>query len=351
MISRLFPTDRHLQRAVAALIAFVIFALVAGGLDAWEEVRQGELGRDAEQLGQVVWQYGLQSNETAAAVKRMGENPRPKELLAVLDPVSGHAAAAWPDKYTGKPPQEMQLDSGVKLPSLEMVRDYESFRLRRLARGESAGAWESMASFGALFEHGDWVRVRLLQLYPWRKEGLRVRRNRLLAAFPQSSIATRAAGALPEAAVQRGRDWDDDFGRDTHVVTSAAPIGYLLLVSAPRLITPLAVSIRAVGVAAALALIVYCLSVTWWVFLDARRRDENPFAWGLLALLTNLVGVALYLIARRQWMQCTSCGGEVEKKFHSCPWCGHTLVTVCAQCSLPLRSGWTHCAGCGTSAT
>jgi hypothetical protein len=351
MLNRLLPEDRHLRRAATGLLAFVILSLVAGGLAAWETFRQGELEREQEDLAQIIWRYGLQSPEVAAAVKQMGENPRPKELLALLDPATGKASATWPDKYAGKAPEEMVLDSGVKLPSLQMVQAYESFRLRRFPQGQFDLATDSTARIRAFIDHRVWVRVRLAHLYPWRKEGLRIRKIRPMAVLPMTAATPTAAGLSQEAATEHEDDWDEEFGRQGRVVTSAPPIGYLLLVSAPRLVTPLGVSARIVGAVAALGLLLYWLSVAWWVFLDARRQQNNPFAWGMLALLTNLVGVAIYLIARRQWLQCPNCGGGVEKKFRHCPWCGHALVAVCAKCTQPLQRGWTHCASCGTAAT
>lgn len=351
MLNRLLPEDRHLRRAVAGLLAFVILSLVAGGLAGWEAVRQGELGREQEDLAQIVWQYGLVSPEAATAIKQMGESPRPKELLALLDPTTGKAVAAWPTKYAGKAPEEMVLDSGVKLPSLQMVRAYESFQLRRFPRGQSGAATDSLARMRTLMNRRDWVRVRLSQLHPWRKEGLRIHESRPITALPLTAAMPTAAGLSPEPTAEHKGDWDEGFGRHGRFVASVPPIGYLLLVSAPRLVTPLGVSARLVGAVAALGLLLYWLSVAWSVFLDARRRGNNPFAWGMLALLTNLVGVAIYLIARRQWLQCPNCGGGVEKKFRNCPWCGHALVTACTKCSQPLQRGWVHCASCGTAAT
>ena len=350
MMNRLLPEDRHLRRALAGLLAFVILSLLAGGLAGWEAFRQGELGREQEGLAQIVWQYGLESPEAATVIKQIGESPRPKELVALMDPTTGKATAAWPAKYAGKAPEEMVLDSGVKLPSLQMVRGFESFRLRRFPRGQSGVPTDPLARIRARINRTDWVRVRLSPLYPWRKEGSRIRKSRLMTALPLTAVTPTVAGLSPEPMPEHEGDWEEEHGRHGRFIASVPPIGYLLQVSAPRLITPLGVSARLVGVVAALGLLLYWLSVAWWVYLDARRRENNPFAWGMLTLLTNLVGVAIYLIARRQWLQCPNCGGRVEKKFRNCPWCGHALITVCAQCSQPLQRGWTHCASCGTAA-
>ena len=343
MLSRFLPVDRHLRRAVVGFLVFVILSLVAGGLAAWEEFRQGEFGRDQEDLAQVVWKYGLASAETATAIEQMGDRPRAKELLALLDPATGRAVAAWPSRYAGETPEEMVLDSGVKLPSLQMVQGFESFRLRRFSPGQSGVATATMPRIRALLERGQWVRVRLAHLYPWRKEGLRIRKTRDTTTLPL--IATTPPTA------EHDDDRDEKFDKYGRLSVSPPPIGYLLLVSAPRLVTTLGASARVAGGLAAVALLLYWLSIAWWVFIDARRRGNRPFAWGMLALLTNLVGLAIYMIARRQWLQCPSCTGKVETNFRNCPWCGDALVAVCAKCSQPLQRGWTHCATCGAAAT
>ncbi len=350
MLNRLLPEDRYLRRALTGLAAFLVLSIVAGGLAAWDAYRQGEFGRVHDDVAQIVWQYGLASPQAAGAVQQIGEMSPRDELIALVDPVTGKAAVAWPTKYTGKAPEEMQLDSGVKLPSLQMVQGYGSFRLRRFSPGQSGLSKDPVARIQA--EVGrNWVRVRLSPLYPWRTDR-ESRHRRLLTVLPGPAVTPASAAVSVDSSAEPGDDRDDqDYGRGYPVIASAPPLAYLLVVSTPRLITPLAMSASVIGGLAAIGLLVYWLSVAWWVFLDARKRGNLPFAWGLLVLLTNLVGAAIYLIARRQWLQCANCGAEVEKRFRHCPSCGHALITVCTKCDQPLRRGWTHCASCGTTAT
>lgn len=78
-------------------------------------------------------------------------------------------------------------------------------------------------------------------------------------------------------------------------------------------------------------------------------RRHRAFAWGLLVLFTNLVGVAVYLIARKEWMECPSYGQGIERRFTFCPSCGHALKATCTNCGQPLQQDWVYCADCGTS--
>jgi hypothetical protein len=139
MLDRLFPEDSQLRRALAGLLTFAILSVAVGALAGWDASRRGAPGREREDLGQIGWQYGLGSSGVAAAVRQMGEGPRPTELLALLDPNTGKAAAAWPAKYAGKAPDELALDSGFRLPSLQMVRGDRSIWLQ-WPRVQTAGS-------------------------------------------------------------------------------------------------------------------------------------------------------------------------------------------------------------------
>ena len=107
-----------------------------------------------------------------------------------------------------------------------------------------------------------------------------------------------------------------------------------------------------------------------WVGFDANRRGFNGWLWGLLVLVTPIVGLIIYLIAapllqssnrdaERPWTSepttrsvelrhCTQCRAPLESGFKVCPQCGTS--TGCRECGRTLRSGWKHCPFCGTPA-
>lgn len=45
---------------------------------------------------------------------------------------------------------------------------------------------------------------------------------------------------------------------------------------------------------------------------------------------------------------CGACGGEVDERFHACPYCGAALRNDCPGCQAPLLEGWERCPNCGT---
>ncbi len=89
-----------------------------------------------------------------------------------------------------------------------------------------------------------------------------------------------------------------------------------------------------------------------WTFADAWWRHDAPLPWGLLALLTGLVGVAVYLVSRRYAPQlCPGCGRPVRSDFVVCPHCGGQLSLKCASCGRALDPHWSHCPYCGATPT
>jgi hypothetical protein len=152
-----------------------------------------------------------------------------------------------------------------------------------------------------------------------------------------------------------GRGARPNFGPGTALPqdqpgTANQPEALLLIAMQRPGVTVWKVANAVLGAVAMIGFVVYWLSIAWWVFADARRRSSKAFAWGILALLTNLVGAAVYLIARREQRTCNGCGANVERSFNNCPHCGHALKRNCVNCSQSLKQGWTYCANCGTPA-
>jgi predicted RNA-binding Zn-ribbon protein involved in translation (DUF1610 family) len=339
MLKRLLPKDLILRRALNGFVAFFILSLIASALGGWEAYRSGWLARDREDVAEIAWQFGIGSPEAAAAIRHVGESPSRKELVALLDPATGKAVAAWPADLAGKAPEEMTLSNGARLPSLRMMQGRERFTLRRSSGGRTGALWHN---------YREKVTVCLDALSPWGKESRSEFDEPHRVASPPSPDTSE-----PDAESARKEGEEFKFNRGGHgfrdrsrFPSIALPIGYLLVVSASQPFTVLAVAASLIGGAGAVGLLVYWLSIAWWVFLDARQRGSRAFAWGVLALLTNLVGVAVYLVARREWRQCPSCSANVEKAFRHCPSCGHALELTCAKCGRAMRRDWAFCVAC-----
>lgn len=95
------------------------------------------------------------------------------------------------------------------------------------------------------------------------------------------------------------------------------------------------------------ALLACALLLPVWVGMDAAWRGMRPFAWGILALLTGLIGLIAYLIARVPAPQaCPNCEKQILAKYVRCPTCGISLPTKCPACGARLKPGWQYCPKC-----
>jgi RNA polymerase subunit RPABC4/transcription elongation factor Spt4 len=101
-------------------------------------------------------------------------------------------------------------------------------------------------------------------------------------------------------------------------------------------------------------LLTYWLLAPVWVFLDARKRQNQPLPWAVLVLLTNIVGLIVYWIVQTQSVKvnpalvCPACGNAVHKNHLYCPWCAAPLVKACKNCGKTLEKEWVACPWCGT---
>jgi hypothetical protein len=87
-----------------------------------------------------------------------------------------------------------------------------------------------------------------------------------------------------------------------------------------------------------------------WVYVDARERGTRRAPlFAFLTVLSSLVGLVVYLIARPEearTLTCPACGREVNGGAF-CPHCGKDLSSsICAACRYPLKTDWAFCPSC-----
>lgn len=88
-----------------------------------------------------------------------------------------------------------------------------------------------------------------------------------------------------------------------------------------------------------------------WVYVDARERGvRRALLWSFLVLISALVGLVVYLIARPEQTSlcCPGCDREVNGGAY-CPHCGHDLSSAfCPACRYPIKADWSFCPSCRT---
>mgnify|MGYP006273978863 CR=1 FL=1 len=76
--------------------------------------------------------------------------------------------------------------------------------------------------------------------------------------------------------------------------------------------------------------IVFVLAIlvaqAYWIFLDARKRGENYWLWGIFGLLNVPSSLIIYLLVTRNTkVNCPNCGERIKKGNDRCPYCSTKL--------------------------
>ena len=112
-----------------------------------------------------------------------------------------------------------------------------------------------------------------------------------------------------------------------------------------------------------------------WVGVDANRRGHNGILWGLLVLVTPIIGLIVYLLVVQGMAQrigavaatpaaapaaapaavppekagprCPGCGATIDSEFKVCPYCEASLA--CNSCGKKVQPDWLVCPYCRTA--
>lgn len=106
----------------------------------------------------------------------------------------------------------------------------------------------------------------------------------------------------------------------------------------------------ALKVTAALAMLFFCVYwvlVALWICKDAAKCHLSALYWGLIGLLTNLVGLIVYKIYKRSMTVCTACGAAQSGGHLFCSFCGAQLGNRCPDCGAKLSAKDVFCHHCG----
>lgn len=120
------------------------------------------------------------------------------------------------------------------------------------------------------------------------------------------------------------------------IIRTANPIPY-----AERLL-------EVTGALLGLILTIYWIGLALWVYKDASIKNLNASLWGLLILITNLVGLIVYLIYKQNNLICYKCGA-LQSKFNAfCSNCGIRINESCNHCRAVIGKGDNYCSRCGS---
>ena len=106
----------------------------------------------------------------------------------------------------------------------------------------------------------------------------------------------------------------------------------------------------ALKVSAALAMLFFCVYwvlIALWMSRDAAKCKLDTLYWGLIGLLTNVVGLLVYQIYKRSLAKCAECGAVQRASHLFCTTCGAQLGTRCDSCGAKVGPKDTFCHHCG----
>lgn len=207
------------------------------------------------------------------------------------------------------------------------------------------------------------------EVTPLLKEGVFFDRQSFLLGFIDDSDDIRTDATPGHAAdfVQRGERWrvdrgepDGSFVLSTPLKTSTGgALGSLYLKRKPsrrhehyRHDDRVEAALVGAGVTAVLSFVFLWILLPTWVYVDARERGvRRAPLFAFLTVLSSLVGLVVYLIARPEHgraLACPGCAREVNGGAF-CPHCGRDLSrSFCPACRYPLQADWAYCPACRT---
>ncbi|KJR48855.1 hypothetical protein UF75_0742 [Desulfosporosinus sp. I2] len=102
------------------------------------------------------------------------------------------------------------------------------------------------------------------------------------------------------------------------------------------------------GALLGLIMAIYWIGLALWVYKNAGRRKLNASLWGLLILITNLVGFIVYLIYKQNNRTCYKCGA-LQSRFNAfCSHCGTEIKESCDHCKAMISKEDNYCSRCGS---
>ena len=117
-----------------------------------------------------------------------------------------------------------------------------------------------------------------------------------------------------------------------------------------RMVTPIPYAEGLIETLAAIfgfLFIIYWIGLALWIYKDAGKRNLNASLWGLLVLITNLVGLIVYLIYIQNNLTCIQCGTLQNKYNVFCSSCGTKVNENCSSCGAIINKRENYCARCG----
>lgn len=92
----------------------------------------------------------------------------------------------------------------------------------------------------------------------------------------------------------------------------------------------------------------YWIILALMIYQNALKINLNPYFWGGITLLTNIVGAIIYLIYKKSGIVCDTCHTYQNKTNIYCTACGNKLNDTCINCNHIIKEKELYCSNCGS---
>ena len=103
-----------------------------------------------------------------------------------------------------------------------------------------------------------------------------------------------------------------------------------------------------IGLAIAMFLfMIYWVLLALYVYQDALKSKLSPYLWGGITLITNIAGLIVYIIYKKNNKICFKCGAVQNQGNIYCTYCGAKLDKTCSKCGATIFDKDEYCSKCG----
>lgn len=120
------------------------------------------------------------------------------------------------------------------------------------------------------------------------------------------------------------------------------------VITAPTDVPGGMLALKLTAVLAMLFFCIYWVLIALWMYADAAKHGMSSVYWGLIGLLTNLVGLIVYKIYKHGLSVCPACGLAQPSGHIFCSHCGGRLGRCCDSCGTRVGARDSFCHRCGS---
>ncbi|MDI6618924.1 MAG: zinc ribbon domain-containing protein [Clostridiales bacterium] len=104
---------------------------------------------------------------------------------------------------------------------------------------------------------------------------------------------------------------------------------------------------ESMGSVLAVILLIYWIGLALWVYKDSNEKRMNAALWGIVTLITNLIGLLVYVLVKQNSEVCYKCGAAQNKYNVYCYNCGAKINNLCSKCGAIVNEKDKYCIKCG----